>query len=317
MKNLSESEKIEKKREEVLSRGKKFKYPLQFSRHRVVIDTIAISVITIALLIFLTWLSLFRLQNTSDLMYRLTQAFPLSVATIDGAPVRFSDYLMLYKSSEKSLHDQISDADAVAVSTEYKRAALTLAEDYAYAEKLAKDYNITVTDEEIDNLFLFHQTVGGIDRSKDAFLKVLETNFKMNESEYRHLLKLMLTRAKVAETIDDHARALADEVARKLAENGNNLKDINIEGVEYFETGTLINATNIDGGRATKAASQDIGTVSGRFVSSSGDAYYFVKTINKTSTEVSYASLKIPFTEFTNRLNSVREDQKVHEKISL
>lgn len=317
MKNLSESEKIEKKREEVLSRGKKFKYPLQFSRHRVVIDTIAISVIAIALLVFLTWLSLFRLQNTSDLMYRLTQIFPLTVATIDDAPVRFSDYLMLYKSSEKSLHDQISDADAAAVSAEYKRAALTLAEDYAYAEKLARDNNIIIEDSEIDELFLSHQTVGGIDRSKDAFLKVLETNFKMNESEYRRLLRLMLTRAKVAEAIDSEARTLADQVAMKLSENGNNLNDVNIEGVEYFETGALINSTNIDGGRATKAMSQDIGAVSERFVSSSGDAYYFVKTINKTATEVSYSSLKIPFTEFATRLTSVRDEQKVHEKISL
>ena len=38
----TEKEKVEERREEVLARGRKFKYPLQYAKHRLVVNTIVI-----------------------------------------------------------------------------------------------------------------------------------------------------------------------------------------------------------------------------------------------------------------------------------
>ena len=41
----TEREKVEERREEVLTRGRKFKYPLQYAKHKLVINTIIIAVV--------------------------------------------------------------------------------------------------------------------------------------------------------------------------------------------------------------------------------------------------------------------------------
>lgn len=46
-KNKTELEKVEERREEVLSKGRKFKYPMQYAKYRVVTVTIILSVITV------------------------------------------------------------------------------------------------------------------------------------------------------------------------------------------------------------------------------------------------------------------------------
>ena len=99
-------EKVEERREEVLAQGRKFKYPLQYTKHRVVVNTILISVIIAAVLAVGGWLALYKFQMTDELLYRATTIVPVSVANVDGEKVRFSDYLMLYRSSLSSLEQQ-------------------------------------------------------------------------------------------------------------------------------------------------------------------------------------------------------------------
>ena len=95
----TEQEKVEERREEVLSQGRKFKYPLQWTRHRIVINTILIALVVSALILIGGWLALYRLGMTDDLLFRITEIIPVPVANVDGEEARFSDYLMFYRSS--------------------------------------------------------------------------------------------------------------------------------------------------------------------------------------------------------------------------
>jgi hypothetical protein len=74
---------------------------------------------------------------------------------------------------------------------------------------------------------------------------------------------------------------------------------------------------NIDGGRSTMALTLEKGKTSNRFVSTSGDGYYFVTLIDKTESTVNYNSLFIPFTELKTRLEKMRKEGKVEELITL
>ena len=74
--NLTEQEKVEERREEVLAKGRKFKYPLQWTKHRVVVNTILIAIIIFAMLIVGGWLALYRLNMTNDLLFRVTEIIP-------------------------------------------------------------------------------------------------------------------------------------------------------------------------------------------------------------------------------------------------
>ena len=320
----TEQEKVDERREEVLATGRKFKYPLQWTKHRIVVSTILIAVITISIVVVAGWLALYRFNMTDDMLFRITKILPISVANVDGERVRFSDYLMFYRSSITSIERQSGQVDNESsvdtLRAQYKRAALTEAEKYTYAVKLAHENDITVSDDNVVKEFERHLHIGGIERSEESFVKIIEDNFGLNKEEYQRMIYLTLLKAKVEEKIDEKAEATATEVEKMLADNGGDYKAVAEtlgDKIEYEETGGYVSAQNIDGGRASEAIRLEPGGQSGKFVSINGDGYYFVKLIAKTDTEVNFVSIKVPFTEFQTRFDALKENGQISEFIEI
>ena len=320
----TEQERVEERREEVLARGRKFKYPLQWTRHRIVISTILIAFVVFATLIVGGYLALYRFGMTGELLFRITKIVPVSVATVDSESVRFSDYLMLYRSSITSIERQSGSSfdkeSAENLYNEYKRVALNEAEEYTYAMELAKELDITVSNDEVAKEFERHLKIGGVDRSEESFLKIIEDNFGLSKSEYERMLYLTIVKAKVEMAIDENANKIAEKVEEILRNSENNymsVVDALGDKVIYQETDGLVDSRNIDGGRASEATKLEPGQSSGKFVSMNGDGYYFVKLINKTETEVNFVSIKIPFTEFNKRFGTLKSENKITEYIEI
>ena len=320
----TEQEKVEERREEVLAKGRKFKYPLQWTKHRIVISTILISIIVIAMIIVGGWLALYKIGMTDDLLYRVTKIIPVSVATVDSENALFSDYIMLYRSSMTSIErqsgSQFDESSLNELQLKYKRAALTDTEAYTYAIKIAREQDITVTEEDIANEFNRHLKVGGIDRSEEAFMKIVEDNFGLDKSEYERMLYLSLIKSSVEEKIDTRASELAKKIESMLAANGDDFQAVAAElgdQIIYEETGGLVDSKNIDGGRATEAFKLEPGQSSGKFISMNGDGYYFVKLIKKTEDQVNFVSIRVPFTEFDKRFNTLRDEGQITEYINI
>ncbi len=320
----TELEKVEERREEVLATGRKFKYPLQWTKHRVVINTILISLVTIGLLAAGGWLALYKMQMTDELLYRITQILPVPVAEVDGEKVRFSDYLMFYRSSIQSISRQSTqtqtEEDLENMKEQFKADALSKAEMYTFAMKLARENGVTVSDEEVKNEFERHRQIGSVDRSEAGFLKIIKDNFGLSKDEYNRMIYLTLLKAKVDEKIDENANEVSREVEKLLAEKDGSFKGVIGEignKVIYEETNGMVSNKNVDGGRADAASRLNIGEQSGRFVSMNGDGYYYVKLVDKNAAEVNFVSIKIEFTEFTKRLDAVREAGKIKEFIEV
>ncbi|MBQ8156165.1 SurA N-terminal domain-containing protein [Candidatus Saccharibacteria bacterium] len=320
----TEQEKVDERREEVLARGRKFKYPLQWTKHRVVISTVLIAFVVLGIVVTSGWLALYRFNMTDDMLFRITKIIPAPVAKVDEESVRFSDYLMFYRSSLLSIERQSGDVNnegsIEALREQYMRAALSEAEEYTFALKLAKEQGITVTQDEINQEYERHRSLGGVERSEEAFLKIIKENFGLDKDEYLRMLELTIIKSKVEMQIDDNANKIATQVEKLLSENGGDYAAIAEalgDKVEYQETGGMVGSQNIDGGRASEAIKLEPGQQSGRFVSINGDGYYFVKLIKKTETEVDFVSIKVPFTEFQKRFDALREENKITELIEL
>ena len=320
----TEREKVEERREEVLAKGRKFKYPLQYTKHKLVINTILVAAVAVVAMVVAGWLALYQFQSTGEMMYRVTQVLPVPVAEVDGAKVRYSDYLMIYRSNLQTSEQQSGQLgnteDDDLVRAEYKRTALEAAVEYTYAMKLGKELGLSVAEEEIDQAFDEHRKVGGVERSEEAFLKIVQDNFGMNRREYRRMLELTLMKAKVEQEIDETAQAVAAEVETMLNENGGDMAVVAEslgEQVEYEATGQLVDNMNVDGGRSNKAMTLEPGQVSERFLSNNGDGYYFVKLVEKTETQVNYESIKVKFTTFAERVAQLYEEGKVKELIEV
>lgn len=320
----TEREKVEERREEVLAHGRKFKYPLQYAKHRLIINTVIVGLVALVLMLVAGWAMLYKFQDTGDMIYRVTQIIPVPVAEVDGARVRYSDYLMIYRSNLLTAEQQGgqlgSGEDADAVRLLYKQAALRSAVEYTYAMEVGRKMGISVTDAEVDKAFDEHRKVGGVERSEEGFLKILRDNFGMNKSEYRRMLYLNLMKAKVSQAVDEQAQAESAEVDRILSESEGDLYKAaeELDLLSYYEeTGRLVDSMNVDGGRSAMAMALEPGQVSERFLSSNGDGYYYVKLADKTNSEVNYASLKINFTTFNEMITELYADGEVVEYIDL
>ena len=300
-------QKVEERREEVLSAGRKFKYPLQMTKHRVVINTVLIAVVVFGIIATSFWLALYKFNMTDELLFRISKFIPVAVANVDGEEVRFSDYLMFYRSSIQSIERQSSQIDSEGGSiddlrNQYKRAALDEAHDEIVAE------------------FNRHLSVGGVTRSEESFMKIVDDNFGLSKSEYERMLYLSLMKSKVEMAIDTVANETATKVEQMLASNNGNYTAVANslgDAVMYEETGGLVSNKNIDGGRATEASKLEVGGQTGKFISMNGDGYYFVKLVAKNEGEVNFVSIKVPFTEFGRRMDAVRAADSVKEYITI
>lgn len=320
----TEQQKVDERRDEVLSKGRKFKYPLQWTRHRIVINTILITIVIITMIIIGGWLALYRFNMTDELLFRVTKVIPVPVATVDSANVPFSDYLMLYRSSMTSIErqsgSQFDEGSLEQLRTEYKKSALTEAEKYTYASKLAEESGITVSNEEVAAEFQRHLGIGGIERSEESFVKIINDNFGLNKSEYERMLYLSILKSKVETNIDTEANQTASQVEKLLAENSNDYKAVAEalgDKISYQETGGLVDSKNIDGGRATEAMKLEPGQSSGKFISMNGDGYYFVKLISKNDTQVNFVSIRVPFTEFNQQFSALKDNGQIAEYVTL
>ena len=174
----TEKQKVEERREEVLKSGRKFKYPLQYAKHKTMLISIIVGILALVGLGAGGYYALYKANSTNDILYRLTTVLPIPVAKVDGDLVRYSDYLLIYKSTITPIEQQQGklgdDETASAMRAHYQRTSLTNAENYAYAEKLARELGVTVSDADIDAAIATQRKVGGIERSEESFEKLVK-----------------------------------------------------------------------------------------------------------------------------------------------
>lgn len=303
-------------RERILAGGRRFKYPVQYARHKLVFNAIIISVATLILLGVVGWWQLYIVQNTSDFMYRVTRVIPVPVATIEGESVRYSDYLMRYRSSIHYLEEKeqvnLSTEDGRRQSDFVKNQAMQDALLEAYARKIANEQGITVSDAELEAFLIQQRNSTDGEASEATYEAVIMEYYGWSMDEYRQIMYTTLLRQKVAYAVDEAAKTTSDKVKAVVASN-NNLQEVTdainaSEDVEVsFGALGLVPRSNQDGGLAKAAAELDVNQVSDAIISTTGDGYYFVKLIEKNDTQVNYEYIHVPLSTFSQRVNDVRQ----------
>lgn len=333
------NETVAEHRERILAGGRRFKYPMQYARHRLVFNTIIISFIALVLIVGIGWQQLYFAQNTGTFFYRVVKALPLPVASVDGQAVRYSDYLMQYRSNIYYLQqkDQLNTStdDGKRQIVYLKNQAMNKAVEYAYATKLARENNITVSKEQITSLLEKQRHVGDVTVSKEAYDAVILDHYDWTPDEYEHELANQLLLQEVTYKIDQTANKKKDAIAEAVKDPQADFDKIaeaqGGKGVEKVTVGTsgLISRSSReggarDGGLSEVAAKLTKGQISGPIRPTAGmgkplagDGFYFVKLLDITDTQLNYSFIRIPVTEFANKLKTVREQGKVNNYITL
>ncbi|HEU0266308.1 MAG TPA: SurA N-terminal domain-containing protein [Candidatus Saccharimonadaceae bacterium] len=321
------NETVAEHRERILAGGRRFKYPMQYARHRLVINTVIISVIAVILIVVIGWWQLYPAQNTSNFAYRVTRVLPLPVASVDGEPVRYSDYLMYYNSS---IH-YLTQNEQLDVKTEdgkrqvdyVKRKSMDTVIADTYARKLARQLGITVSDKQVDAVISDDRNTANGRISQETYDASALSVLGWTPSEYRQDAKNKLVRQAVAFAIDSQAKQRQAEAAKLLQAKDPDFDKIAAQlggtGDSKVVTGVsgFVPTTNRDGGLSTAATKLEKGEISGVIKSTTGDGYYFIRLLDKNDAQVNYEYLQIPLTEFNDRLAKLKKDGKVHEYISI
>ncbi|MFZ1301037.1 MAG: peptidylprolyl isomerase [Candidatus Microsaccharimonas sp.] len=315
-------------RQQVLAGGRKFKYPVQYARHKLVINAIIISVSAVVILIGLGYWLLYPAQNTSDFMYRVTKVVPVPVAVVDGQPVRYSEYLMKFRSN---LH-YLVEKEQVDVTTEDGQSQVNFIKDQAmqdaladaYAAKIAKEKDIEVTDAELEAfLKQQRQSTDGTEVKESTYNAVILDYYGWTPDEYQQAMKTKLLRQKVAYAVDQQAESISKDVETQIASGNTDLQaianSINTDGQPkaVFWPAAWVPNDNQDGGLAEAATKLEIGQISKPIKTSSGDGYYFVKLVDKNESQVRYEYIQVPLNAFSDMLDKAETDNKVTQFISI
>lgn len=325
--NRITNETVAEHRERILAGGRRFKYPVQYARHRLVINAIIIGVTALILVICLVWWQLYPLQNTSTFFYRITRVVPLPVATVDGAPVRYSDYLVGFRSQEHyTIHIEGTDLYQKEYKQQldfFKRRALDNAIADTYAAKVAQERDITISDKQVDEALKRQRKARDGEISKEAYDASVLDHYNLTPEETREMTERSLLRQEVAYNIDTIAAKQRDQVVEKLKKEKDFDKvaaSIPAKDNAKVQSGVtpLVPSSNQDGGLAEMAAKLDVGKASEVFRSTNGDGYYIVKPLEKDNNgRVSYAYLKIPLTVFDSQLQKLKDEQRISEYINI
>jgi len=321
------TETIAAHRERILAGGRRFKYPVQYARHKLVINAIIITIATLLVLVGVGYWQLYPAQNTSDFIYRVTRVLPLPVASIDGQPVRYSDYLMKYRSSIHYLQDKervnLKTEDGKRQSDFVKQQAMDDALADAYAIKLAKENNVSVTAAELETYLKQQRSSSDGDVSEVTYDAVILDYYGWSPEEYRHAMETKLLRQKVTFAVDQKAKSVSDEVGKRVAPGNVDMKVIadevskssNIQ-VVYGALG-FVPKSNQDGGLAAAATKLQKGEISDVIKSATGEGYYYVKLIDVNDTQVNYEYVHIPLTAFSRQFVAAKDGKKVTEYIKV
>lgn len=321
------TETIAEHRERILAGGRRFKYPVQYARHRLVFNAIIITIATLIVLIGVGYWQLYPAQNTSDFIYRVTRVLPVPVAKIDGQPVLYSDYLMKYRSSIHYLETKervnLKTEDGKRQSDFVKQQAMEDALSDAYALKLAKQNNVTVSDAELETFLKQQRSSTDGEVSEATYDAVILDYYGWSHDEYQHAMKTKLLRQKVGYVVDTQATEVAKQVAVVITAGNSDLKSVtetvNMTSPVQVVYGALgfVPKTNQDGGLAAAATKLQKNQISSVIKSTTGEGYYFIKLLDSNDTQVNYEYVHIPLTIFAKDLANASEQSKVKEYITI
>ena len=331
---------ISEHREDILAKGRKLKYPMQYSKKRLIV--ISIVVVVAAVMTFGLWLnnSLYKQQQTGDFFFSVTKILPLNVASVDGQPVRYQDYLRRLRADVHYYlnHEHRSfNSDEGEVELNYhKRKDLDVAEKAAYVEYLAEQNDISVSMDEVDAEIAAMREANG--ETEEGLISTLESYYGWSMSDYRLTTHDQMLEQAVSYAIDNEAKETADEVLERLqagadfsvvAGNGTS-GDTTQQTGSASSAQTLPNVQN--GGTITaKTTDQDptgvvqaVGKLSvgeltevGKMRSNNTNYYYIARLDAKDGEDIQYSLILIKLTKLDDDFAKLRVDGKIEEYISV
>ena len=317
---------IEEHRADILAKGRKLKYPMQYSKKRLII--VSISVVVVAVIALGLWLNiaLYKQQQTGDFYYSVTNILPLNVASVDGKPVRYDDYLRRLRAD---IHYYINREHRTFNSEEgenelnyHKRVSLEVAEKAAYVRKLAEQNNVTVDDATVDEQIKSMREANN--ETEEGLISTLQTYYGWTMNDYRATLRDQILEQEVSYVIDDEAKAEIEQAESRLAK-GEDFAAVAAEMSDDESSksngGVVVAKTTDDDptGIVDAVSNLSVGELSdiGRARIDNANYYYIARLDKKDGESITYSIIMVRLNKLDDDFAQLREQGKIKEYISV
>lgn len=213
------NETVAEHREEVLKSARKYIYPLQHSKHRIVLVSSGLFILTIVAFFAYCTLALYRFQGSSTFLYRVTQVIPFPIARTGGNFIAYENYLFelrhythYYETQLKVNFNNGKDREQL---NQFKHRALGKVINDAYVKQLAAEHNVSVSNQEVEDQITIVRNQNRLGSSEKVFEDVIKDYWGWTLNDFKRSLKATLLEQKVVAKLDNESNQKA---AAALAE---------------------------------------------------------------------------------------------------
>lgn len=320
------NETVAEHRERVLAGGRKFKYPLQYTKHRVLFVSVLIVIVTtISFVGFCAW-QLYRAQSTDKFIYSLTQFAPVPVAKVENTWVRYSDYLLELRSA---IH-YLSTKEAVNFNSDdgkrqldyQKRLSLDKSIQNALVAQLAAEQHIGVSQKEVDEYVQQQVNTNRLGVNESVYKQVIRDYYDWSFDEYKNSIRQQLLRKKVQAQLDTESHDKINSILQNLQQKGDfaTLAKQQSEDMATKATGGdvgLVNKNTEDPNGLIAAATQ---LQPGQFSSviEGVDGFYIVQLIDKRDAgDLHIAKIYVSYKALDKKLAELKQKGQIQEFITV
>lgn len=214
------NETVTEHREEVLSSARKYIYPLQHSKHRIVRISIALFVIVLVGFFVYCGVAIYKLQSSSSFLYGVSKVIPFPAAKTGHRWIAYESYLFELR---RNLHyyqtqqgTNFADKKNKTQLQRLKEQALNQVVEDAYVKELAAQNHVSVSNQEVDNEVALVRSQNRLGSSDRVFKDVLNEFWGWSVDDFKRELKQQLLAQKVVSTLDTTANARAKAALAQL-----------------------------------------------------------------------------------------------------
>jgi parvulin-like peptidyl-prolyl isomerase len=206
------NETIATHREEVLKGARKYIYPLQQSKRRIITITASVMVAAIIGLMVYCSLALYKFYQYNTFVYRITQVVPFPIAKAGSHYVTYENYLFelrhyvhYYESQQER---NFAGADRQQLVTFRKQALQNVIND-AYIKQLAGKAGVGVNNKEVNARLDEVRAQNRLGGNNKVFEDVLRSYWGWSINDFKRSLKQQILAEKVAAALDSTAQQKA------------------------------------------------------------------------------------------------------------
>ncbi len=320
------NETVAEHREDVLRGARKYKYPLQHSKRRII--TISSALLGLAALTFAVYigLSLYRFQSTSGFTYRITQVLPLPVARAGSHFVTYENYLSDLRRyqhyNQTQLRVDFSTKEGRGQLSDYKRTAIDAALQAAYVKQLAAQQRVSVSGSEVDQALSSLEAQN--QSSRQELADVVRTFFGWSIDDLKRELHQELLAQKVAAKLDTGAQARANDVLARLHDGGDFATlaaqyseddATKANGGKYADTAITAASTSVPPAVVRQLRTMQVGQVSG--VIQAGDTLEIVQLLANDNGKLQAAHISFKLTAIKTYVDAYAKEHRSHVYIKV